>query len=108
MSTTYQWEIANIETKTEGSNVDSIVLAHWVKIAIADDGARARFCGATPLTSVNSNSFTAYTDVTEAKVIEWVQASLDEEHEQQVNEFLEESLEAERNPQVMKANPWDL
>lgn len=108
MSTTYQWEIANIETKTEGSNVDSIVVAHWVKIAIADDGARARFCGATPLTSVNTSNFTPYADLTEAQVIGWVQASLHEEEERHVNEQLEAALEAERNPQVMKANPWDL
>jgi len=108
MSTTYVWEITNLETRTEGSNTDSVTLVHWNKIAIADDGVRSRFCGSTPFTSLHTTSFTSYTELTESQVIEWVQASMDDAQERYVNELLEEGLEAERNPQVMKANPWDL
>ena len=107
MSTTYVWEIVNLETRTEGSNTDSVVLAHWNKIAIAEDGMRSRFIGATPLSSSSTANFTPYADLTESKVIAWVQASMDEEQERYINEILEEGLEAERNPQTMKPNPWD-
>jgi len=108
MSTTYVWEIINLETRTEGSNIDSVVLAHWHKIAIGEDDVRSRFIGATPLSSSSTTNFTPYADLTESQIIAWVQASMDEEQERHINAFLEEGLEAERNPQVMKANPWDL
>ena len=107
MSTTYVWEIHRLESRTVGGNNDSVCLVHWAKIAIAEDDTRTRFCGATPISSEGTTNFTAYEDLTEAKVIEWVLKEIDSAEMGEIDKFLEEGLESTRKRQITKPNPWD-
>lgn len=107
MSTTYVWEIHRLESKTVNGNSDSVCLVHWAKIAIAEDDTRTRFCGATPISSEGTTNFTAYENLTETQVIEWVKAAISTSEMTDINKFLEEGLEEARNRQIIKSNPWD-
>lgn len=79
---TYSWEIVNFETKDEVNGdgatlTDSVVKIQWRRKGIDGDKA-ASIVGYHTQTasSVAESDFVAFSSLTEAKVIEWLEAGL--------------------------------
>lgn len=106
MSITYEWEITGLSTKTEGSNIDSVIEANWIKRGIDNDGNSGEFLGTTSLTSVGSSNFIAFSSLTEASVLSWVQATLDTEESNYINSIIQEQIDLVSNPAEDKDLPW--
>lgn len=105
MSIIYEWEITGICTKTEGSNIDSVVEVNWIKRGIDTEGNVGEFTGTTPLTSLGSSSFTSFSSLTETNVLEWVQNAVSEDTDYH-NEVIQEHLNILSNPSVEAPLPW--
>jgi len=107
METTYTWKVLSIKVQDEGSNKNAVVQTFWAKIGTDENGNVGKFFGATPFTSANSpqGSFLPLESLTEAKVLEWIQAVVIGSYEAHVNRQIEEQL-AKNVPKDVKM-PWD-
>jgi|TARA_R110002072_G_scaffold215081_1_gene372194 hypothetical protein len=106
MAITYTWEITSLKTKTEGSNTDAVVQTYWKKTGTDDAGNVGSFSGATPLTSSGVASFTAFTDLTETNVIDWIKAVVIEDYETHVNAQIQKQIDEAVTPVTEKNMPW--
>ena len=71
------WTISTLERNTD----DGVVVAHWRASdsetvgEVEHSGSSYGTCGFTP--DADADGYTAYADITEAQVIEWVKADVD-------------------------------
>ena len=69
----YSLKITQLDTMSEGGEHNVVVLAHWIYTGTGTDGTNtASFGGTTPLTYDAGNPFTAYADLSEEEIVEWV------------------------------------
>lgn len=107
MAITYTWEITSLKTKTEGSNADAVVQTYWKKIGTDSVSSEiGEFSGATPLSSADVESFTAFADLTEANVLAWVQAVVIGTYEDHVNSQILKQINEKITPVSESAMPW--
>ena len=74
MALTYEWKLTGLR-KQQTANLDNVVVGTFWKVTGTDeDGNTGEFSGATPfeLSTVNTASFTVYSDLSESQVLEWV------------------------------------
>jgi len=93
------WTISTLERNTD----DGVVVAHW-RASDADGehtGSSYGSCGFTP--DADADGYTAYADITEAQVIEWVKADVDAD-------AIEASIAAQiadsKAPAITVGVPW--
>lgn len=84
MAITYSWKINALDTyPTKDSLVDVVYLVHYSYIATSDQkDSNNEFYSFEIIGTVNveepdSDSFTAFADLTESKVINWIETKLD-------------------------------
>ena len=107
MAITYTWEITSLKTKTEGSNADAVVQTYWKKIGTDSVSSETgEFSGATPLSSANVESFTAFADLTEANVLAWIQAVVVDDYEVHVNGQIQKQIDEKITPVTESEMPW--
>lgn len=76
---TYSWQILKLDTRAQ-TNADGVALAdsviaiQWLRVGVDDDGNSARIVGYTKLSAENTaeSDFTAFADLTEEKVVGWL------------------------------------
>jgi hypothetical protein len=97
----YTWTIP----MTEYSNDDDkgVVVAHWRVSAVDGDYTASSYgtCGFTP--DPTAEGYVPFESLTEADVIAWVKAQLDEET---VEASLASQIEAQKNPTTIAGTPW--
>ena len=83
MSLTYTWSIVKVGTKDQvnSSNEvlsDAIVYVQWKKVGTDNLDNSATYVGETELSaeSVAASDFTAYNDVTNETIIDWLEATI--------------------------------
>lgn len=93
------WTISTLERNTD----DGVVVAHW-RASDADgehSGSSYGTCGFTP--DADADGYTAYADITETQVIEWVKADVDAD-------AIEASIAAQiadsKAPAISTGVPW--
>lgn len=107
MAIAYTWEITSLKTKTEGSNADAVVQTYWKKIGTDSVSSETgEFSGATPLSSADVESFTAFEDLTEANVLAWIQAVVVDGYEEHVNAQILKQINEKITPVSESAMPW--
>ena len=107
MAIAYTWEITSLKTKTEGSNADAVVQTYWKKIGTDSVSSETgEFTGATPLSSADVESFTAFADLTEANVLAWIQAVVVEGYEEHVNAQILKQINEKITPFAIPDLPW--
>ena len=107
MAIAYTWEITSLKTKTEGSNADAVVQTYWKKIGTDSVSSETgEFHGATPLSSADVESFTAFADLTEANVLAWIQAVVVEGYEEHVNAQILKQINEKITPFAIPDLPW--
>ena len=74
MALTYTMRIDRLDKKTENDVSNVILRVLWTRIGTDENHVSAGFQGLSTfdLSTMNAESFVAYEDLTEAKVIEWV------------------------------------
>lgn len=94
------WTIATLERELSDGGV---VVAHWRATAVDGDFSASSYgtCGFTP--DPSDPSFVAYDSLTEADVIGWVQAELDQDA---IEASLAAQIEADKNPTQAAGVPW--
>jgi len=94
------WTISTLERELSDGGV---VVAHWRATAVDGDFSASSYgtCGFTP--DPSSSGFIAYDSLTEADVIGWVQAELDQDA---IEASLSAQIEADKNPTQTAGVPW--
>ena len=97
------WTISTLERNTD----DGVVVAHWRASdsetvgEVEHSGSSYGTCGFTP--DADADGYTAYADITEAQVIEWVKADVDAD-------AIEASIAAQiadsKAPAITVGVPW--
>jgi hypothetical protein len=81
MSTTYQWQIVQLDTiPKEGELLDVVSVVHWVRTAeqyVDGEPINVSCYGTMGCTTPSSTDFTAYPDLTYEQVCGWLDAGLD-------------------------------
>ena len=106
MDLSYEWTITGLK-KAPSLDGLSDVITH-IKFQYigtdADSGESASFIGACPVSAPNSESFTAFNDLTEDEVIEWAKANHPVDH---MNDVIEKQINQKITPKNVKALlPW--
>ena len=94
------WVISQLERTLDTGGV---VVAHWRATAVDGDFSASSYgtVGFTP--DPSASGFIAYDSLTEADVIGWVQAELDQDA---VEASLAAKIEADKNPTQAAGVPW--
>jgi len=108
MAITYELHINNMEAASTENNLEDVVkIIHWLytgKETIGDFDGYGEARGAIGLSDASSDSFTAFTDLTEQQVKGWVQSQIDEVA---IKADINSQIESQKNPPVViKKNPW--
>jgi hypothetical protein len=107
---TYSWQIVDFETVDEvnGDGVtlsDSVVRIQWIRTGTEGD-KYASVVGFHKLTAsaVAEADFVSFSDLTEAKVIEWLDAGISDELINSYNTKIQEKIE--RQGTTSRNIPW--
>jgi len=94
------WTISTLERELADGGV---VVAHWRATAVDGDFSASSYgtVGFTP--DPSASGFIAYDSLTEADVIGWVQAELDQDA---IEASLAAQIEADKNPTQAAGVPW--
>ena len=94
------WTIANLERNVADGGV---TVAHWRVTEIDGDYSASAYgtCGFTP--DPDADDFVAYADLTEATVLGWVHAEVDQSA---TEASLTANIEAQKNPVSADGMPW--
>jgi hypothetical protein len=93
------WTISTLERNTD----DGVVVAHW-RASDADGehtGSSYGTCGFTP--DADADNYTAYADITETQVIEWVKAGVDADA---VEASIAAQIADSKAPAITAGVPW--
>ena len=93
------WTISTLERNTD----DGVVVAHW-RASDADgehSGSSYGTCGFTP--DADADGYTAYADITETQVIEWVKADVDADA---VEASIASQIADSKAPAISTGVPW--
>ena len=94
------WTISTLERELSDGGV---VVAHWRATAVDGDFSASSYgtVGFTP--DPSASGFIAYDSLTEADVIGWVQAEVDQDA---IEASLAAKIEADKNPTQAAGVPW--
>lgn len=104
MATTYNWVIAQLDTAPSDDGLTDVVkTVHWRYQAV-DGSYMADVYGSVGLGTPDAEHFTPYADLTEAKVIEWLEGKLEVD---QLKSNLDGQIAALKNPPIVNLPlPW--
>ena len=94
------WTIANLERNLSDGGV---TVAHWRVTEVDGDYSASAYgtCGFTP--DPDADDFVAYDSLTEATVLGWVHAEVDQDATEAA---LTANIEAQKNPVTGSGMPW--
>ena len=94
------WTIANLERNVADGGV---TVAHWRVTEVDGDFSASSYgtCGFTP--NADADDFVAYDSLTEATVLGWVHAEVDQSATEAA---LTAKIEADKNPTSGSGVPW--
>lgn len=101
------WSISNLERDLQGELAGAVIVAHWRVTeteTVGEDTYTASSygtCGFTP--DPSSEDYIAYDDLTEADVIGWVQAEVDQDA---LEASLTANINEQKNPTTADGVPW--
>jgi len=104
MTTTYTWKIDMMHTLNQGDVQGAVTEIHWSKHGLHSDGIKTRIPGMTKfkisdiIALQTTGNFTPLSQLTEAQVIDWVQASLSQQEKDFLNLQLEQSYQQQIKP----------
>ena len=80
---TLEWKLQAITKSTDPTNnlTDVVIGTRWTLTGTDEDGITGTFTGATPfsLSTVDTNNFTPYEQLTEAQVLGWIKTTVEKD-----------------------------
>lgn len=113
MTFTYTWKLTGIKktSSPSASLTDVIVGTQWKLTGTDSDDVSGEFSGATPfdLNTINPDHFTAYEDLTEEMVLDWIKAIVVGSYKTHIDEQIQKQIDSKKNP-IVDVNdgafPW--
>ena len=100
------WNIVGLDaTKTVGSLSDVVTIIHW-NVSDEDSGHRGYTCGSVGLAAADSESFTAYADITKDNAIAWVKAALGTDKVSEIEANVATQIQNSKTPTKTFGVPW--
>ena len=100
------WNIVGLDaTKTVGSLSDVVTIIHW-NVSDEDSGHRGYTCGSVGLAAADSESFTAYTDITKDNAIAWAKAALGTDKVSEIEANVATQIQNSKTPTKTFGVPW--
>ncbi len=109
MSITYTWKLTSIKTLNESPYQDAIVQAYWDKIGTDLDGNVGIYCGSSNFSTAElspEEPFIPINEITEAQVLNWIQAKIDPTYELIINNQIETQITNNVIPNQKPEIPW--
>jgi len=100
------WDVVSLPTiKTIGSLSDVVTSVHWT---VKDtDGNHTGYCyGEIELAEPNSESFTAYVDITKNNAIAWAKAALGSDKVTAIETDVAKQITESKTPSKSTGVPW--
>jgi hypothetical protein len=93
------WTISTLERNTD----DGVVVAHWQASDVDGEHSGSSYgaCSFTP--DADADNYTAYADITETQVIEWVKADVDADA---VEASIAAQIADSKAPAITAGVPW--
>jgi hypothetical protein len=106
MANTYAWSITNLECYAQIDGHDDVVFTiHWTRSATDGENHVANIYGVQQMTLDAEAPFTAYSDLTEAQVVGWVEEALGAEYIAALDLELDQQVADQINPPVVSPPP---
>ena len=100
------WNIVGLDaTKTVGSLSDVVTIIHW-NVSDEDSGHRGYTCGSVGLAAADSESFTAYADITKDNAIAWAKAALGTDKVSEIEANVATQIQNSKTPTKSFGVPW--
>ena len=100
------WNIVGLDaTKTVGSLSDVVTIIHW-NVSDEDSGHRGYTCGSVGLAAADSESFTAYADITKDNAIAWAKAALGTDKVSEIEANVATQIQNSKTPTKTFGVPW--
>ena len=108
------WDVVSLDaTKTVGSLSDVVTNVHWTatdsetvgsgESAVTHYGSSY---GSIGLAEADSESFTAYADITKANAIAWVKDALGADQVTSIEDSIAAQITESKNPPTFSGVPW--
>ena len=104
MAITYTWHTKTVDTyPTKGDQTDVIFNVHWRLNGVDDteDENTGDSYGVVSLDTEDLSTFTAFADITEADVIDWVEAVLGEDQVASIKASIDAQIAEKITPTVV-------
>jgi hypothetical protein len=98
--TTYTWQIANMERNTAD---DGVVVCHWRCTGVDGDNSASSYGTTSHTPDPTAAGFVPYADLTEATVLGWVHAAVDQDATEAA---IADKIDAMANPTTATGTPW--
>ena len=100
------WNVVSLDTtKTVGSLSDVVTSVHWTAIDEDGDHAGSSY-GSVNLADADSNSFTAYADITKDNAIAWAKAALGSDKVSEIETLIAAQITESKTPTKSSGVPW--
>ena len=100
------WNIVGLDaTKTVGSLSDVVTIIHW-NVSDEDSGHRGYTYGAVGLAAADSESFTAYADITKDNAIAWAKAAIGSDEVTAIETGIANQITESKTPTKTAGVPW--
>ena len=100
------WDVVHLDaTKTVGSLSDVVTTVHWIA-SDADGDHTGSSYGTAGLAAADSNSFTAYADITKDNAIAWAKAALGSDEVTRIETSIAAQITESKTPTVTAGVPW--
>lgn len=116
MGYTYEWKLTGLRKQNTENVNDAVIGTHWKLIGTDEDGNEGTFTGATPfsISTINTSSFTPYTELTEAQVLGWIKnhvsgSNLSTNYMEHINGVIEKEINSKKWVKVEVSEtdlPW--
>ena len=116
MGYTYEWKLTGLKKQNTENVNDAVIGTHWKLIGTDEDGNEGTFTGATPfsINTINTSSFTPYTELTEAQVLGWIKnhvsgSNLSTNYMEHINGVIEKEINSKKWVKVEVSEtdlPW--
>jgi hypothetical protein len=103
MSTTFNWNIANLERTLATGEVTTV---HYT-VTAKDDAYSAGAYGSISLEPADPDSMVPFADLDEFTVASWVADKFGPEKVQEIQEALQQQLDLQRTPVTGSGVPWN-
>tara|TARA_Y100000114_G_scaffold151727_1_gene168919 strand:+ start:1310 stop:1624 length:315 start_codon:yes stop_codon:yes gene_type:complete len=100
------WDVVSLDaTKTVGTLSDVVTTVHWT--ASDSDGDYTGSCyGSVGLAAADSESFTAYKDITKDNAIAWAKAALGSDEVTDIETKIAAQITESKTPTMSSGVPW--